>query len=319
LTPTQYDIAKKAGVSQATASRALRGDLSVVPETRQKILDACLALGYRPSVGARILAEGRRAVIGISLSRNALPTDRYVTLLHQSLLHELAQSGWGVTLLPAESLSDNLNTVGAVILIGVEIDDPRMALCRKQGIPFIAIGYVDRPDVPSVVPDDSGGARLVVNHFHAIGRKRLLMLSSSKATQGPATQRREAAAHAEANRLGIAFDRIDCFDDVTSTLSGYRTIVRASDKLNNYDCLFCDTDEHALGALAALRDLGIKVPEQISVAGFDDLPGMSANLTTIRQEFDLIAREAIGLREEALAGTPARQIVVPVRLMVRKT
>ena len=76
---TQYDIARITGLSQATISRALRGDGSVIEETRERIREASETLGYRPSVGGRVLAEGRRAIIGISLSQDALPTDRYVS------------------------------------------------------------------------------------------------------------------------------------------------------------------------------------------------------------------------------------------------
>jgi LacI family transcriptional regulator len=314
---TQYDIARLTGMSQATISRALRGDPSVVPETRDRVMAACVELGYRPSIGARILAEGQRAVIGISLSRDALPTDRYVTLLHQALLQALDASGLGVSLLPANRLEAMLPSVGTVILIGVTEGDPRPGLCAALGVPVVAIGYLDNGF--SVVPDDDTGPRLVVRHFHATGRRHLAVMSSWAQGHGPAMLIRRRAAEDEAARLGMTLMVLEALPDPTSTLSGYRTAMRDRDALVTADCLFCDTDEHAIGALTALRDLGRAVPDRIAVAGFDDLPGMAARLTTVRQGFDAIAAAAVALREEALAGKPARRITVPVSLQVRET
>jgi LacI family transcriptional regulator len=319
MQPTQYDIARLTGLSQATISRALRGDPSVLIETRDRILAACAELNYRPSIGARLLAEGRGAMIGISLSRDALPTDRYVTLLYQNLVQQLDDSGWGVTLLAASELVARLATVGAVILIGVEDHDPRVALCKRAKMPFVAIGYLSEPDVFCVTPDDADGARQVAAHFHGLGRRRLAMMSSFNRGHGPAMGIRADVAMSHAARLGMTVTHIDAEPDITSTLCGYRTAMRHKDRLAAADCLFCDTDEHALGAAAALRDLGLRIPQDISVAGFDDLPGLSRHLTTIRQDFAEIARATMLLREEAILDAPARKIVVPVQLIVRDT
>jgi LacI family transcriptional regulator len=319
MQPTQYDIARLTGLSQATISRALRGDASVVQDTRDRILAACAELNYRPSIGARLLAEGRRAMIGISLSRDALPTDRYVTLLYQNLVQQLDDSGWGVTLLASTELSARMATVGAVILIGVEHHDPRLDLCKRAKVPFVAIGYVSEADVFSVIPDDADGARQVVAHFHALGRRHFAVMSSFNRGQGPAMGIRAEVAMTEARRLGLTVTHLDALRDITSTLGGYRTAMRFKNDLSRIDCLFCDTDEHALGAAAAIRDLGLRIPQDITVAGFDDLPGLSQHLTTIRQDFAEIARSTIILREEAILGTPARKIVVPVNLILRQT
>lgn len=319
MRPTQNDIARLTGLSQATISRALRGDPSVVPETRERILAACRELAYYPSTSARILAEGRRAVIGISLSKVSLPTDRYVSLLHQALTDALDSSGWGVVLLPAGQLEQRLDRVGTVILVSVDEHDPRFAICRAHGVPFVAVGHVAAPDIFSVAPDDAEGGRLVAQHCHRLGRRRLAILSSLAYIGDPAMRLRAEAAEAEAHRLGLETCRIAAVADVTNTLSGYRTVRRQRAALRGADGLFCDTDEHALGALAALRDQGTRVPEDVSVIGFDDLPQLSAGLTTVRQDFAALATAAAALRDDALRGKPARKIVVPVSLIVRDT
>lgn len=316
---TQYDIAKATGLSQATISRALRGDPSVLAETRDRILAVCADLNYRPSMGARLLAEGQKAMVGISLSANALPTDRYVTILHQNLLRALQDTGWGITLLAKDEFQARLPRMGAMILIGVDEHDARLPLCRANGLPFVAIGYVDDPAVFCVVPDDDAGPRMVVRHFHAQGRRAFGIMSSFDDGHGPAMGRRAAAAQNEAGRLGLHVTLIDARHDVTSTLSGYRTTMRNREAMAGLDCLFCDTDEHALGTIAALTDQGRVVPRDIMVAGFDDLPGLARDLTTVRQDFAEIARAAITLIEEARDGGPARTVMVPVDLIVRKS
>ena len=115
---TQHDLARETGLSQTTISRVLRGDPAVTAETRARVVAASRKLGYRPSVGARMLVRGRSAVIGLSLSARALPTDRYVSVLHQSLAFELASSGWGARLISPEALSGELDEIGALVLIG---------------------------------------------------------------------------------------------------------------------------------------------------------------------------------------------------------
>jgi LacI family transcriptional regulator len=317
LQATQYDVARLTGLSQATISRALRGDPSVTEETRARIMAACAELGYRPSMGGRLLAQGQRAMMGISLSPRALPTDRYVSLLHQNLVAALQETGWGVTLLPSEDLAHRLTQVGALILIGVEEADRRLAACRTAGLPHVAIGYAS--GVFRVVPDDDGGPRLMVRHFHRIGRRRMAIMAGMGEADDAAGSIRSRAAADEARRLGLTVTHLTAERDATSTLSGYRSAMRSADKLRAIDCLFCDTDEHALGAVAAIRDLGMTVPDQISVGGFDDLPGLSRHLTTIRQDFAEIARTAIALTEEAREGAPPRMVTVPVELLVRET
>jgi LacI family transcriptional regulator len=252
------------------------------------------------------------------LSPRALPTDRYVSVLHQALVCELQNTGWGVTLLPADDLGIGLRAVGAVILSGVEEGDARVARCREVGVPFVGVGYLG-PECFTVVPDDTEGPRLVVRHFHQSGRRSLGFLSSLAYDRGPAMALRALAVAEQARALGLDLRVIDARPDVTSTLAGYRTIMRAPALLDGLDSLFCDTDEHALGVLAALADLGVPCPSQISVAGFDDLPGLSRSLTTVRQDFAGIAREAVALIAEAREGRPPRRVVVPVTLQVRAT
>lgn len=320
---TQHDIARETGLSQTTISRVLRGDSAVTEETRSRVAAACRKLDYRPSIGARMLVRGRSAVVGLSLSGCSLPTDRYVSLLHQSLVLELSALGWGARLVTPEELPNQLDEVGALVLIGVSEHDPRIEACRSAGLPLAAIGYPADPTVPSVVPDDADGARQAITHLVQQGRKQLALLSSVNASGGyPAMRVRRDAALATASALGVSMLTIEAESDVSSTLAGYRTVIRSAEPLKGVDGLFCDTDEHALGAIAALRDCHLNVPHDVSIVGFDDIPGFSGSLTTVRQDFRGIARAAVALchsAEDRPVGHNIDPHVVPVTLIPRQT
>ncbi|MFC6671494.1 substrate-binding domain-containing protein [Marinobacterium aestuariivivens] len=104
------------------------------------------------------------------------------------------------------------------------------------------------------------------------------------------------------------------------TLNAYRQMRRLlQEEALPFDALACETDEHALGSIAAFEDEGIQVPEQVAVTGFDDLPLLAENLTTVRQDIPQLAVEAVRLLGDAIAGTEPYQILMPVELVLRRT
>lgn len=319
MPPTLANIALASGYSTATVSRALRGDSAVTEQTREAVLKVCARLGYKPSVGGRILAQGASAFVGLSLGQTDNLTARYVSLLHQALSQQLTETGWALRLVTADDFVNSLSAVGAMIIIGTVDDDPRIALCRKKNIPRVSIGYDRSNSGFSVVPDDEGGARLVARHFAQSGRKRLAIMPSWRGESSAKTSVRTRACLEEGRRLGLDPQVLPSVNTITSTLDGYRTIVAALSDMHSFDCLFCDTDEQALGARAALIDSGFKVPGDIGVAGFDDLPVLSASLTTVRQEFSLLAKTALELVDKARRGEPPLQVTLPVTLIVRQS
>ncbi len=316
MPPTLADIAAATGFSTATVSRSLRGDKAVTAKTRSRVLRACSELGYRPSVGGRILAQGSLAFVGLSLGQTDNSTTRYVSLLHQALSQRLSATGWALRLVSSDNFVQNLSDVGAMIIIGTVNNDPRIKLCTKHGIAHVAIGY-DRFNTGfSLVPDDAGGARLVARHFADTGRKRMAVMASRRSGEGHDILVRANACMDEGRRLGLEPVMLPAVNGITSTLDGYRSIMALGGGIS-FDCLFCETDEQALGARAALMDMGKKVPGEIAVAGFDDLPDLSSSLTTVRQDFSLLAKTALELLDRARRGEEPSRVVLPVRLIVR--
>jgi len=314
---TLADIAAATGFSTATISRALRGDNAVTAKTRATVLRVCAELGYKPSVGGRILAQGALAFVGLSLGQTDNSTTRYVSLLHQTMSQQLTETGWALKLVNSDDFVETLSTVGAMIIIGTVKNDPRIELCRKNNIAHVAIGYDEFNPGFSVVPDDAGGARLVARHFASTGRKNMAVMASRRSGESEKILVRANACIEEGARLGLSPIMLPTVPAITATLDGYRTIMAALKTGITFDCLFCETDEQALGAQAALLDMGIKIPQQIGVAGFDDLPVLSENLTTVRQDFSLLAATALQLLDKARRGEAPTQIVLDVELIVR--
>jgi len=203
MPPTLADIAAASGFSTATVSRALHGDSSVTSQTRASVLKVCARLGYKPSLGGRILAQGASAFVGLSLGQTDNSTARYVSLLHQALSQRLTETGWALRLVTSEDFMVSLGAVGAMIVIGTVDNDPRIALCRKKNIPCVAIGYDKFNQGFRVVPDDDGGARLVARHFAETGRKRLAIMPSWHGRDNADILIRSAACLDEGRRLGL--------------------------------------------------------------------------------------------------------------------
>ena len=318
-TPRQSDVAELTGLSQTTVSRVLRDDPAVLPETRERVRRACEALGYRVSIGGRLLAAGPRATVGLSLSGEALPTDRYVSITHQCLAAEFESAGWSTLLLPADSFEARLSEIGAAILVGVARRDDRLRLCAARSVPCVAIGHPEG-SVFAVAPDDAEGGRLAARHLVRAGRRSLTVLSSAGDAGDPGLLARRDGFLSEAASLGVRTRTLVVDRLPTATLAGYRSAPRAAE---GADGLFCDTDEHAVGALYALRDAGTSVGPggDVGLVGFDDLPRLAEaeELTTVRQDVAATVREAAALRREAARELTPRRVTTPVEMIVRRT
>lgn len=312
--PTLNMVAERAGVSVATVSRSLHNDPAVVERTRIHVLRICDELGYVPSLAGRRLKQGTKAIVGLSLGVQDHAVSRYVSLMHQALTSQLAASGWSVQLIRAEDFSARLD-VGGLILLGVLKRDPRLKTLRGSDIPTVSIGH--DTDGFSLAPDDETGGKLAARHLLSAGRKRIAVLHSHD-VQGSVAQRVRSFLDALAGSSVDAI-RFDSENVTTPTLQGYRTIARALAAGISFDGLFCETDELAVGALAALEDGGLAVPRDVAVIGFDDLPEFADRLTTVRQDIPLLAQSAIDLLAEARRGETPRTMLLPVELMRRET
>jgi LacI family transcriptional regulator len=311
---TLADVAAKAKVSTATVSRALSGDKAVRDDTRRRVVAIAREMGFTPSTGARLLAQGEGAVIGLSLGRRDFETSRYVAMMHQTLSRHLVGQGWLVRLVLGSEFDDMTTRLGGFILLGVSAEDPRIALCQQRDTPFVAVG-VSSPDVFWVAPDDVSGARQAIDCLapQAEGVVDILYHDDGKLNE------RLQAAFDRCAELGLQTRALPASPGPMSSLAGYRAVLMALRQGHRFSAVFAETDELALGAAAAFADSGLLPGQDVKLVGFDDLPHISGGLTTLAQDFNLLAQSALLLLGEARNREPARSLRVPVKLIQRAT
>jgi len=309
---TLDQLALNLGVSKGTVSRALNGKGRMAEETRQRILAAMDAAGYTPDPTARELSRRSRHSVGISLTKGG--SGPYFALFWRALVQEAGERGTRFVEMSAP-LESYARLPDAVLLHNTEEVQERLALLARRKVPAVVLGH--QPNAAFVVPDDVGGGALATRCLLDLGHRTIGFVGMQTAQQSDVDRRhgyRTALAEA-----GIAPHPELELDGQFTVLGGYRAVRRAWEGGLRFTALFCASDEMAIGAIGALEDLGLRMPEQVSVVGFDGLPGMPYELTTVVQDIERIAVEAITLAEQLINGGPLREIVVPVTLQLGAT
>ncbi len=324
-TASMADVARLAGVSSQTVSRVSNGYAGVNEETRQQVLAAMKELGYRPNSAARALKRGEFRTIGV-ITFTLSTTGNVRTL--EAIATSAAAEGYAVTLLPvavptqdevrgAFSRLEELAVDAVIVIMEVHLLDAATVTLP----PHVQVVVVDS-DAGShytvVDTDQSGGTRTAVQHLLDLGHLTVWHLAGPE--DSFAAQRRADAwrgALTDAGRPAPPVVRGDW-----SAESGYRAGLELAAQ---EDCtaVFAANDQMALGLLRALHERGRRVPEDVSVIGFDDIPEASSflpPLTTLHQDFAEVGRLCVQavLRKMRQADTPERgTTLVPTRLVVR--
>ncbi|WP_179229315.1 LacI family DNA-binding transcriptional regulator [Parenemella sanctibonifatiensis] len=296
--PSIKDVAARAGVSWKTVTNVMHGRANVRPETRDRVLAAVDELGYRPNPVARQLQEGRSRVITL-----AIPdiTSSYFSRLAARIIELARGQGWmvviretrGDTAIETAVLEDgDLHYADGVILAAVSLSNAHLQTIARTR-PLVVIGQRDDPPGPNhVIIDNIGSAVVATQHLLDLGRRRLAFVGGTQHGPGHLRQvgflRKLAAAGLEpAGLIGVrTFDRKSGADAVTTALDqGLRA-----------DALVCAVDSVALGAMFALRQHGVQVPDDVAVLGWDNIEdGAYSNptLTTIAPDVDRVAEAAV--------------------------
>ena len=305
-------LAMNLGLSKSTVSRALNGKGRMSEETRQRIQEAARASGYQPDVTARELRRRAGHSIGISLTDGGLSP--YFTLFWRALTAVASERGTRFIDM-REPLESYVQLPDAVILHNTSQARERLRLLAKRKVPAVFLGHL--PHTAFVVPDDLGGGRAATEHLLGLGHRRIGYVGMVTDQQSDLDRR--AGYRAALQDAGVAAAPEYELDGHFSVLGAYRAVRRAVESGLPFSALFCASDEMAIGAIGALEDMGMAVPQQVSVVGFDGLPDMPYALTTVVQDIERIAMEAIQLAEALIAGEPPRAIVVPVALRIGGT
>lgn len=323
--PTIRDVATRAGVSYQTVSRVLNDSPQLRPATRERVLDAIRELGYRPSAAARALASSRSRLIGILAAESH---SFYGTATAMSAIEQAARdAGYRVAVVnvatpDAESLADGLEhlqreSVEAIVVLAPQERALEAIDSLAIGVPFVTLGAAGRGADPRLLVDQAAGARLATEHLLGLGHTRIAHIA------GP---QHWVEAHARlegfTTRLeeeGLAPAGVIAGD--WSAESGYRAGLRLLDEVPDLTAVFAGNDQMALGLLHACADRGLRVPDDLSVVGFDDVPEAAhylPALTTIRQDFAEVGRRTIGVVLAELRGqAPTVDRPVPPVLVER--
>jgi LacI family transcriptional regulator len=327
---TSHDIAREAGVSQPTVSRALRGDPRVAAATVALIEATARRLGYVPNAAGRTLRTRRTSTVAIVI---ADITNPFYPELVEALHHELARAGYRSVLLNERTDVGGAEDVGAVLRSGLvdgaivataTEDDRTRALLREERTPIVqVVREVRGVRRDAVVCDNEGGGELAAELLAALGHRRIGLIAGPRDTS---TARGRAAGFAAAlARLGSPLDgELVRHADYTHH-AGYAACVELLALRKPPTALFCGNDVIAFGALDAARRRRVPVPERLSIVGFDDvsLAGWEAfRLTTVRQPLADMACDAARMliaRLEDAADAPPRRTVFRVELIRRDT
>ncbi|MFE9310226.1 LacI family DNA-binding transcriptional regulator [Streptomyces sp. NPDC088353] len=270
--PTIRDVAARAGVSKSLVSLVLRGSASVRPEKRQAVLAAVEELGYRPNAAARSLSERRTRTVGVLLNDMRNPwfvelLDGLNSRLYDSGLHMLLADGHLNRRL-GEDLTRTFTElrVDGLVAVGT-LRDPGALRVAAGRVPTVVAGArePELPLVDVVAGDDEQGARLVTEHLIALGHRHIAHIAG----RGAVGDLRRRGFEATMRAHGLAGTAVVEQGDLTEE-GGYRATVRLLSRTRRPTAVFAVNDMACVGALSAAGESGLRVPRDLSLAGYDN-------------------------------------------------
>lgn len=324
---TLQDIADVVGVSRMTVSNAFSRPEKLSEALRETILATATDLGYGgPDPSARALARGRTGTVGLLLTdslgdafRDPVSTEFLV-----SVGDALAERSLALTLVPTTGedspLGENLPMDGAIVYV---CDPTRVdvAWLQRRGTPVVTVDQVPTPGVPAVNVDDASGARAAAQHLLDLGHRRIgivTLAGESDVENQPAAQR--GLGWGEVLRTG-GVDPVEVRAHFRPATEAYHVAHDLLERPDRPTALLCFSDVFAAQAVRAAADLGLRVPTDLSVVGFDDAdfaPTFRPPLTTVRQQVGDKARAAVAALTTLLEdGEPEPRVVLATELVVR--
>lgn len=330
---TSFDIAYLAGVSQSTVSRALRGSPLVNAETTQRILQAAEQLHYTVDKHASSLRTQRSGTLALLLFEDPTSDESHINPFFLPMLGSItracARHGQDL-LISFQQLSDDWHAdygdskkADGLILLGYGdylAYQGKLRTLVEQGTPFVRWGAVlpDQPGI-SIGCDNIGGGRLAGDHLVALGRRRVAFLGDASRHYPEFLDRYRGCGMA-LEAAGIPLDTTLQVDAESAEDSGHAAAIELLRRTRDVDAVFAASDLIAIGAMRALSEHGLRVPQDVAVVGFDDIPAArisTPTLTTVFQDTtragELLVESLIGLVDHAAVESQR----LPVSLVVR--
>ncbi len=308
---TSADVALRAGVSRSAVSRVFTPGASASAKTAEKVRKAAAELGYRPNVLARAMVSGKSRIIGLVVAY--LENQFYPDSL-EKFSKALQAQGYHVLVMMASEKAGNIDKavqrlldyqVDGIIATSVALTSDMAAQCQRLGVPLVLFNRaIDSPDVSAVTSDNWAGGRKVAEFLLAGGHRKIAHIAG---WDGASTQRDREAGFVHALRAAG--------HDLHARVAGnyLRADARAATlklfETDPPDAIFVGNDHMAIAVLDTLRqDLGLRVPEDVSIVGYDDIPLASwptYDLTTVRQRTNVMVAETVALMLDQI-DTPSR-------------
>ena len=331
--PTSFDIAHLAGVSQPTVSRALRGDKSVSQATREKIERIARELNYTVDKNASSLRSQRSNTIALLFFEDPTSDESMINPFFLAMLGSITRAAGrrGLDLLISfQQMEDDWHTqyqdshrADGLILLGYgdyTLYEKRLEQLAQQGTHFVRWGSVRSDNIGATIGSDNFGAgKMVGEHLLANGRKRIAFLGQADEHYPEFASRYDGfcAALAEA---GIAHDPALQANALTGEEEGYTAMQAIIDADQDFNAVFAASDLIAMGAMRALAANGRRVPEDVAVIGFDNIPAAALttpSLTTVMQDMHGAGEALLQALVEQIEGGAAVSQTLPARLLVR--
>jgi len=328
------DIAKKAGVSRSTVSRVINKEPYVSEKTRQRVLAVIEQEGFSPNAAARALVTQRTHIIGVVIPGNIdvfFTDNSYYPMLLQGIAVAAHERDFAILLWLGQSHDDREHftrkvlgnrQMDGMVIASLQSDHPLIAMLPDIKIPLVT---VDRPEIfddqiSYVTIDNVRAAVDAVSHLVSIGRRRIAHITGHLTiTDG---QDRLLGYRKALEQAGLPFDTSLIHHGNFSYEQGYEGMKRLL--LQRPDALFAAGDTIAMGALQALQEAGLHVPDDVAVVGFDDLNetiDSKPPLTTVRQPVQQKGAQAAHLLIDLIEGKRVgpHQVLLPTELIVRQS
>jgi len=320
--PTVRDVAREAGVSYQTVSRVINNNINVSDLTRDRVNSAIEMLGFRPNRAAQIMQTERSYTLEV-----VMPFNGFTRMLYDMarVANQLGYHFVISAIVPdqfAEALESGTSrfTDGFLLVPFPHLDDHDTLIRLANGIPFVQIGSRLGAKLPSVSSDQPQGARLAIQHLIGLGHQDIAEISGPLFNYDAQDRHETWLATLKEHGLtpGSSIE-----GDFTLN-GGYDAMNRLLDIGKKFTAVFVGNDTMAFGAHTALRKRGLRVPEDVSIVGFDNIPESAhflPGLTTVHQDSELMGRLAVEYLVSLIEkpDTPIYQQVLIPRLVVRGT
>ncbi len=332
---TSKDVAERAGVSRTTVSLVLNNvqGVKISEETRGRVIEAALELGYVPNAAAQALASQRAQIIGLILTRNPhhISSDAFlnqildglITAAHEHSIRLLIDIVEAQHQKKAYSELVRAKRIDGLILSGPRFDDDALLSLQQDRFPTVLMGQLPETDFYSVDIDNFSAAKQAVNHLLNLGHQRIACITNARPSYTAAAERLRGYRQALESQAILYDEELVRFGDFDPE-SGYDQMMDLLAGNKPISAVFVASDVVAIGAKAAIVEHGLKIPQDIALVGFDDVPlarYLDPPLSTVRLPANELATRASQMLIQIIQGDPPsqRQVLLESQLIVRQS